>query len=301
MSKADIALSRLAADQHGVFTLPQAVACGIGERTVRSRTADGRYERVHDGVFVIAGSVPSWHRDVISGVYSVPTLGAASHRTAAHLWGLVSGRPRTIEVVALRHRRTKHPTITIHESVDLELDDIVVVDGIPTTTARRTVVDMGATSPPWLVERALDSGLRSGLFTALDVRRFIARVARSGRNGIGTIRPLVNERLQWATVTESELEDLFRSVISESQLEMPRPQFEVFDPRGEFVCRADFAYPDRRILVELDSERFHMDPLTFQSDRDKQNRAQQLGWVVYRFTWRQLIDRPESVTRLLAS
>jgi Transcriptional regulator, AbiEi antitoxin len=301
VSEADVALARLTARQHGVFTVDQARCCGLSERTVRSRVASGRYERLHPGVFAVAGVAPSWSRDVIGAVLSIRGLGAASHRTAAHLWEMVSHRPRRIEVVAVRHRRVDTPTSTIHESVDLLPEDVVLVDGIPTTTARRTVVDMGASSPPWLVERALDTGLRMGLFTTMDVRRLIARVARSGRNGIGTIRPLIDERLRWESVTESVLEDLFRSVLSESGVEMPVPQFEVVDPSGTFVCRADFAYPDRAILIELDSERYHMDPIAFQRDRDKQNRAQQLGWTVFRFTWRQLIDRPHSVTQLLAS
>ena len=42
-----------------------------------------------------------------------------------------------------------------------------------------------------------------------------------------------------------------------------------------------------------------MDPESFQRDRDKQNRAQMLGWTVYRVTWRQLIDDPDSVRAIL--
>jgi very-short-patch-repair endonuclease len=46
---------------------------------------------------------------------------------------------------------------------------------------------------------------------------------------------------------------------------------------------------------------FHIDPASFQRDREKQNRVQLLGWTVYRFTWRQLVDQPEAVIRILAS
>ena len=127
-------------------------------------------------------------------------------------------------------------------------------------------------------------------------------VAKSGRNGIGRIRPLVEQRLEWASLaTESALEDRFVSLVRRSGAPVPTAQFEVRDGLGRFVCRADFAYPDHRILIELDSERYHLDRETFQRDREKQNTAQQLGWTVYRFTWQQLSDDPASVLGVLAS
>ncbi len=152
-----------------------------------------------------------------------------------------------------------------------------------------------------MVESCLDKGLSDGLFTIRELQGYLASVARSGRNGVGTIRPLIEERTGWSGATESALEDLFRSIVSRAGLELPQPQYVVLDDLGQFVCRADFAYPHRMMLVELDSEKYHMDPKSFQADRRKQNRAQQLGWMVFRFTWRQLIDDPGSVLRILAS
>ncbi|MCL1693915.1 MAG: hypothetical protein M3096_09540 [Actinomycetia bacterium] len=189
----------------------------------------------------------------------------------------------------------------VHESKDLLDSDIVTVDGIPVTTAVRTVVDLGASAPKRFVEKCVDTGLRKKLFTAWQVRCFIARVARPGRTGVGTIRPIINERLAWDTITESDLEDLFRAVVSRSPHPMPDPQYRLFEPSGEFVGRFDFAYPTRLSLIETDSERWHMDPASFQRDREKQNRAHALGWTVYRFTWRQLVDDPQSVLDIIAA
>ncbi|MDK1291003.1 MAG: hypothetical protein QGM46_01425 [Actinomycetota bacterium] len=214
---------------------------------------------------------------------------------------MTSQRPEVTEVAVRRYRRRDRTSFTVHESKDLRASDIVHVDGIPVTTAARTVVDLGASAPPWFVERCLDTGLRKRLFTAWDVYRVIARVARPGRAGVGTIRPLVEERLTWAGITASDLEDLFRRVVASTPYPMPDTQFEVFEPDDVFVGRFDFAYPTRMALIETDSEEHHMDPLSFQRDREKQNRAQMLGWTVYRFTWRQLIDDPESVRAVIAS
>lgn len=301
MPRREKLLNAIATDQRGLFTLAQAAACGIPRRTVSGRAAQGRYDMVHPGVYGIAGSEDTWMRSVFGAVLSASEPAAASHRTAARLWGMTDRRPRTIEVVSQRHFRVKRSEFTVHESKDLVDHDIARIDGIPVTSAARTVVDLGASAPSWLVEKCLDSGLRRELFTIWDVHRFMCRVARRGRTGIGTIRPLVEERLTWRGVTESDLEDLFRRIVALSPYPMPDTQHVLLDGDGGFVGRYDFAYPARLSIIETDSEGYHMDPASFRRDREKQNGAHLLGWTVYRVTWRQLIDDPESVLRIIAA
>lgn len=287
--------------QHGVFTRRQAAAAGLNVRTVETRVESGIYERLLPGVYGVVGAPDTWHRQVLAAVLAGSDLSAASHQTAAFLWGMSDRQPGVIEVVSRRHRRVKPEGYRVRESKDIRESDIVAVDGIPVTTAVRTVVDLGASAPEWVVERCLDTGLRNELFTIWDVQRFIVRVARSGRTGVGIARPLVEERLTWKGITESDLEDLLRRIVATMPHPMPQPQFNLLEKNGTFVGRYDFAYPTRLSIIETDSERYHMDPLSFQRDREKQNRAQMLGWTVYRVTWRQLIDDPDSVRAIIAS
>ena len=287
--------------QYGLFTRKQAIAAGLPPRTVERRVKRGIYERLLPGVYGIAGVPGSWHRSTLSVVFSATTPAAASHRTAAYLWGMTDQRPTTIELVARRHRRVKRQDYTVHESGDLRHSDVIQIDGIPVTSAERTVVDLGASAPPWFVAKCLDTGLRMRLFDIWKVHRFMCRVAKPGRTGIGTIRPLIDERLTWDGLSESHLEDLFRRVVSTTMYPMPDSQHNLYDERSEFVGRFDFAYPERLSIIECDSEGFHMDPVSFQRDREKQNRAQMLGWTVYRVTWRHLIDDPDTVRAIIAT
>ncbi len=300
MGSADELLMKMASEQHGVFTRDQALAAGVPRTTVDGRVARGTYVRLHPRVLAAPGAVRTWKLEVIAAVLSATEPTAASHLTAAHLWGMRSRHPKRIEIVARRHRRVERDPFVVHESKDLRSSDIVIVDGIPTTSAVRTVVDLGASASQDAVARCLDSALRRKLFTAWEVRSFIARVARPGRTGIGTIRPLIEERLTWQGLTESDLEDAFRRVVEDSPYPMPETQY-VIDDRGEFIGRYDFAYPEKVALIETDSEGFHMDPVSFQRDREKQNRAQMLGWTVYRFTWRQIVDDPNFILDVIAS
>lgn len=294
-------ISVITRKQHGVFTRSQAPASGVKSRTIDTRVANGTYERLHPHVLGISGSAATWHRSVVADVLSAGPLSAASHRTAAYLWELTSSRPAKTEVTSRRHLRVRKRDFVVHESKDLIESDIAILDGVPVTTAIRTVVDLGASAPLGTVARCLDAGLRIKLFTLADVQRFIGRVAKPGRSGVGTIRPLIEERLTWQGLTESTLEDLFRSIVVRAGLPMPESQFEVHETSGRFVGRFDFAFRRRRVLIELDSERWHMDPESFRRDREKQNRAHESGWTVYRFTWHQLKQEPDQVISTLAS
>jgi hypothetical protein len=285
----DTTLAHLAAGQHGVFTLEQAREIGIDGRLVFQRVRRGVYEAVAPGVYGIGGAPSSRSKDIVVAAMSIGPEAVASHGTAVDLWGIGPSCDR-IHVVVRRWRRRRRTDFSVHESLDLEDSDRTVLNGIPVTTAVRSVIDIGATAP-WLTERALDAGVRRGLFTVADAVRLVARVGRSGRRGVGVIRPLLDERLSWVGASESALEDSFRGIISKSGLPMPVSQYEVYDALGDFVCRADFAYPQDRLLIELDGSAYHTDRVDFQRDRSRQNRAALQGWRFLRYTWFDVTER----------
>jgi hypothetical protein len=288
-------LAVIAQQQHGVVSLDQARTVGLAEHEVRSLLGRGRFARPATGVLTIAGCPPSWEQEVMIAVSAGGEAALASHQTAAFLWDLTGFRPDRIEVVMPRWDRSRRGFL-VHESKDLEPEDADRVDGIPVTSAVRTVVDLGATAP-WLVESALERGIRHRLCTLDEVSRFVARVGRRGRRGVGTIRPLIEHRARWDGATESELEDLFRRAWSLPGRPEPVAQHRIEDVDGSFVCRADFAFPDALLRIELDSEAFHMDRPTFRRDRSVQNRTELLGWRTLRYTWWDLTTRPGEVVR----
>ena len=247
---------------------------------------------------MIAGCPPSWEQDVMVAVAAGGDTALASHQSAAFLWELTDLRPDRIEIVMPRWDRSRRGFV-VHESKDLAPEDADLVAGIPVTSAVRTVVDLGATAP-WLVEVALERGIRRKSFTLAEVSAFVCRVGRRGRRGVGTIRPLLEQRAQWDSATESELEDLFRKAWSTPERPEPYPQYRIEDVGGSFVCRADFAFPDSKLRVELDSEAYHMDRPTFRKDRSVQNRTELLGWRTLRYTWWDLTTRPAEVVREVA-
>lgn len=53
--------------------------------------------------------------------------------------------------------------------------------------------------------------------------------------------------------------------------------------------------PARRLVVELDSEKYHTDPESFRADRRRQNELVGSGLVILRFTWWDVMAAPDYV------
>ena len=294
-------LHRLTSVQNAVFTRRQAISAGISLRALQRDVVAGRVSRVLPNAYVISGAPNDWEQSVMVAVRSAEQFAVASHRTAAYLWGLVGMRPPLIEISMHRWLRAVRE-YRVHESTDLIPDHCTELRRIPITTAARTVVDLGATNPA-LVAEALDTGVRLGRFKLADVARVVGRVARKGRRGVGTIKPLLLTRLDWEGASESEAEDRFRRILDDGPVRLPQPvaQHEIRNEIGDFVCRADFAYLEVLCRIEIDGDNHRVDREAFRRDRRQQNATELLGWRTLRYTWWDLVANPDRVRSEIAA
>jgi very-short-patch-repair endonuclease len=93
--------------------------------------------------------------------------------------------------------------------------------------------------------------------------------------------------------TRSELEARFLAVCRRRRL----PQPDVNARIAGFVV--DFAWPDRRLVVEVDGWETHRTRSAFEHDRARDLQLTLLGYEVVRFTWRRLIEAPARVAAAL--
>lgn len=150
-------LARMAQEQHGVFHRRHWLGLGLSASTLSRRVRSGVVTRLGPEVYAFASVPASWHMEVAAAVLGSGDRAAASHRTAAHLHGF-SDRPQHIEVVSLRTGRRPDGYV-LHQSTDLARTHITRVDGIPTTTPARTIVDIGVptgSEPPAPASTKLD-------------------------------------------------------------------------------------------------------------------------------------------------
>lgn len=175
-------------------------------------------------------------------------------------------------------------------SRDLVLSDVTWVDGIPTTTPERTIVDLGLIFPEHEVMRILRHAISTGLVNRADVIRMRLRTSKQGRNGTGITGRCLENLAELAEVAESGLEALFLEICEQYDLSPPVLQLPVMANSRNY--RLDFAYPARKIFIEIDGSG-HADPVQISNDGGRQNDLVAHGWQPIRFGYQALKSDPE--------
>jgi very-short-patch-repair endonuclease len=290
-------LEERAEAQYGLFTLGQAVACGINRTTVYRRARLGRYALEHPGVFSFAGLPQSWERSVLAACLAAGAKAVASHRSAARIWGLTGHSDDIFEITVPGPRHPRLRTVTVHRSADLRAEHTTVRRRIPVTNPLRTMVDLAAVLKPDQVEDALDAGLAyPSLFSVAAVEAMRSQLAQRGRSGTGVLRRVLEERALGDAVSDSKLERCMGELLRRAELPAAVFHYVVCTPAGLFLAEVDFAYPDIKLAIEVDGFGAHGTPRAMAKDFVRQNGLVPYGWRVLRFTWRQVTRQPDLVT-----
>jgi very-short-patch-repair endonuclease len=275
--------------QRGVFTLDQALGAGFSRPTVRRRLRTRSWEELAPRVYRVAvGTPPDWRSLTMARVLAID--GAACRRSALALHGLL-GPPAEPEVVVVRARRTS--TRAPSPSTDcLPAADLIVVDGIPATTAARTLIDVAGLLPRTLFEDLFDTAIVQRLVTVNRLRDRAEALWAPRRNGCAIVLALLDERDPGLRRSRNVWEaKLLRTV---QRLGLPRPEVNYRVRVGGRVRYLDLAWPDARVAVEFDGFVPHSTRRVFDDDRERQNDLVADGWTVFRVTAAMLV-RPERV------
>src|SRR3954454_1390374 len=287
-------LAALAARQHGVVAARQLVALGLAERTIFDHVRKGRLHRLHRGVYAVGHTVLTGHGRWMAAVLAAGPGAALSHASAAALWDLRGSYARIVDVsVTGRAGRTKRPGLRVHRPRSLRSNEVTKKDGIPVTTAARTILDLAATLQRHRLERLLDQAeiLEITDYPALDA---LAR-GHPGHPGTAKLRRTLKTYEAGATLKRSDLERLFLKICDDHGLPVPQVNHPVV---GEEV---DFLFAAQRLIVEADSWRVHKTRQAFERDRRRDAEHLEAGYRTLRFTDRQLERRPHEVAQAVAA
>jgi very-short-patch-repair endonuclease len=294
----DYELARRAAEQHGVIALEQARNCGLTDRQVRLRVADGRWELLHPKVYRIAGAPTSFRQRLMAASLAGGRTAIASHRSAAELWGFDTGESEIIEITTEPGHARSLRRVRVHGSNALLPTDRRVVDGIPVAAPELTLLQCAGVLDPQRVEACIDDAIRRRITTVARIEWRMRILGRRGRNGSGVLRELLQRRSPEARAIESRLEGAFLAAIRTTRLATPTPQF-VVRSNGHFVARVDFAWPEQNLLVELDGAAFHASTGAWNRDLHRQNLLTALGYTILRFTWWDVHEQPQHLIALI--
>lgn len=294
-SERNVAVDEITRAQHGLITTDQAVKA-LGPSRKARWVGEGRLISMQPSVFRMAGAPETWHQSVLAAALAVD--GIASHRSAAELWGLIQPAGHVEVSVGGGTNRSVRPPAIVHRIIDLHPELAQERAGLTVTDPVRTIIDLGLVMPRWLVHRALSTGISNGVFRLSDIKRLRQALGRPGRNGTGVVRQILEGDVLTLGKEESELEKRFTALVRRRRLPSMELQHEVWDG-GRFVARVDAAYPGLKLAIEVDGFEHHSSPHAFQRDRTRQNRLVALGWTVLRFTWKDVVSRPDHVARLI--
>lgn len=156
-----------AVDQYGFVTSADARELRVDEGRLVDMERRGTLERVARGLYRF-GAIPHTGREQLMEAVLWPrrARGVLSHDTALDLHELCDINPSKVHVTVPRGYRINRdvpPVYAIHHR-DLADDDLAAVEGLPTVTPARAILDgIEAHVDPKLIEQAIERARLHGL------------------------------------------------------------------------------------------------------------------------------------------
>ncbi len=156
-----------AVDQYGYVTSADARELGVDQRRLVDMESRGTLERVARGLYRF-DAIPLTGREQFMEAVLWPrrTRGVLSHDTALDLHELCDVNPAKVHItvpLGYRINRDAPSVYAIHHRTLAE-DDLTVVDGLPTVTPLRAILDgIESHIGPELVQQAIETARSRGL------------------------------------------------------------------------------------------------------------------------------------------
>jgi len=221
----------------------------------------------------------------------LPSTAVFSGRTAAWLHGLDLPPCDPVEVTIRSGSHTSRLTGVAVRRSDVSASETVTQRGYPTTSAVRTLADLGRRLPLVEAVAALDMALHRRLLKSEDLCSWVS--AHPRYPGIGRLRRAIELA---ESATESVMETRLRLLLVMARLPRPQAQVSLYDEAGYFLGRPDFYYPLHRLALEYDGA-YHRENLT--GDNRRQNRLVDAGYRLLRFTAADVLSAPDSIVALV--
>jgi very-short-patch-repair endonuclease len=274
----DRSLLDLAEGQHGLVARHQVSAIGLSRSAWAHRCAGDRWERLSVRVARRPGSPPTTEQSALAAVLDMGPDAYLSHQSAAALWGVPGFEVAPIQVMVVRGHRTASTLATVHHPRHLTDPFSAVLAGIPIVRPALLVLQLAALVHPGRLERVFDGLWSRGLLSAPSVRAELAPVLGRGRAGSAVMRELLDRRPADYVPPASGLEARFAQIVRDFDLPPMRRQVDLGD--GERWCgRVDFVARELRLIVEVDSDRYHSALTDVEADAARRGALEVAGFT----------------------
>ena len=281
-----------------LMTMAEVKEEGATERQAQLRVERNLWHSPHAGVYLIGALPMTWEEEVLAGTLAGDPYAIASELSALRLRGLGDfGGPRVqitvpncTEVVAqgVKVRRSRR---------DLPWTE---VRGIRCTTVEQTLLDVAAVLPARVLHQIFTTAWRRRMTTPKKVLRHLEEYGGRGVKGTGRLRGVVEVYEGRPRPPGSEAEaDFFWDILAAAEaagVEPPVLQFRLDLGRGN-VFTIDFAWPDRRKLVEVMGAVAHGDYVRQAAAYERAALIRAHRWELHEEAPKSLADNREATIR----
>ena len=293
-----------------VFLRSGALADGYSDHQIRVLVRSGEWHRIRRGAYVSGVlwrslSPADRHRVLCRAVLrtshpsSVLTHTSAAIELGAPVWNVPLHEVHLTRTDGGGGRREAG---VVHHRGDLPAAHVMVLNGVPVSTAARCAVEMTTIAS---VESALVT-VNGLLHARLSTPEEFAHLAHDLRYWPASLSTDLVVRLADPRI-ESAGESRASHLCWSQHLPKPEPQVEVFDEHGWAFARVDFAWPELDVFLEFDGEekywRFRrqgetLDEFLMREKRRAERICLLTGWICIRITWADLADPAGTARRI---
>jgi very-short-patch-repair endonuclease len=285
------AVAALANRQQGQVARRQLVRMGVGRGAIRYGLRCGRIVETFYEVYAPGGrALPALWREM--GATLTCGDGAfVNGRASLVAWGVWSRPEPLIDVTVPYDRNPRRAGVRLHRRKGIDRRDVTELDGVPVATPAFALFEIATDLTFDDFERAFDDALTKRVMRLAEAQDTLARHASQPGARLYSEFALPEHGLQ---ITASRAEQLMKAIIRPSGLSMPESNIR----RGRII--PDFYWRGEKVIVEIDGYRTHGTRRAFEADRARDAKLAAEGWIVIRFTWRQLENEPALVLTRLA-
>ncbi len=260
----------------------------MNPKTLTRHVHAGRIVRVWQGVY--APAEPDLRTRLTGLELMTGRRIVGCMHTAAELYGFATTDTDRVHILDPGVRMRPSSNLVVHQRFGAPLQPF---EGQLLTAPAWTAVEVARNQRRGCALATLDAVLRTG--RADDAALQSAVTEQRGRRGIVQVRELLSLADPRA---ESAMESQARLVMIDGGLPAPELQYEIIDRYGK-LWRADFAWPEYKVIAEYESIAFHSGPEEMLRDRRRVARLQECGWIVIPIVVGDLFSgRPMLLSRL---
>jgi very-short-patch-repair endonuclease len=279
--------------QGGIVSRDQLLTLGLTGAAVNGMLYRGRLERTSSRAVYRAPGAPT-SDESMSWLAVLATRSPLSYLSAAPWWQLPVPDDGRVHITRFDRKRIVWPPgVRVHRVL---LSPSLVVDrgGMVMTNRVETLLDCLGWLPPSAARTLADRAKQQGWLSTKEIERRLEN--QPGRWGNRQLRRLLSN---FGDNAHSEAERRLHKLLRAAGLTGWQSNLDVIADGRRYVV--DVAFARQRIAIEVDGFQTHSGLEAFQSDRAKVVKLRITGWAVLRFTWGDLVDRPDYVVAAITS